>query len=101
LDGAIPTIHAQHSPDTDRVYTTPSDTRCGISPPVALKVEAPMTRIILASVAIILAVGTSSAVAGMMLGRAALARAVTAQVSLPVDDNQNLRPVPALRGSFR
>lgn len=60
-----------------------------------------MARIILASVAIILAVGSSSAVAGMMLGRAALARAVTAQVSLPVDDNQNLRSVPALRGSFR
>ena len=60
-----------------------------------------MIRIVLASVAIVLAVGTSSAVAGMMLSRAALARAVTAQVSLPVDDGQNLRPVPALRGGFR
>ena len=60
-----------------------------------------MIRIVLASVAIILAVGTSSAVLGMMLSRAALARAVTAQVSLPVDDGQNLRPVPAVRGSFR
>ena len=60
-----------------------------------------MVRIVLASLAIILAVGTSSAVAGMMLSRAALARAVTAQVSLPVDDHQNLHPVPALRGSFR
>jgi hypothetical protein len=60
-----------------------------------------MIRIVLASLAIILAIGTSSAVAGMMLSRAALARAVTVQVSIPVDDNQNLRPVPALRGSFR
>jgi hypothetical protein len=60
-----------------------------------------MIRIALATVAIVLAVGTSSAVAGMMLSRAALARAVTLQVSIPVDDNQNLRPVPALRGSFR
>jgi len=60
-----------------------------------------MIRIVLASLAIVVAIGTSSAVAGMMLSRAALARAVTAQVSLPVDDNQNLRPVPALRGSFR
>ncbi|WP_068013486.1 hypothetical protein [Rhodoplanes sp. Z2-YC6860] len=60
-----------------------------------------MARIVVASVALVLAIGTSSAVAGMMLSRAALARAVTAQVSLPVDDGQNLRPVPALRGSFR
>lgn len=60
-----------------------------------------MIRIATAAVAIVLAIGTSSAVAGIMLSRAALARAVTAQVSIPVDDNQNLRPVPALRGSFR
>ena len=60
-----------------------------------------MIRIVLATVAIILAVGTSSAVAGMMLSRAALARAVTVQVSIPVDDNQNLRPIPALRGNLR
>ena len=60
-----------------------------------------MIRIVTAAVAIVLAIGTSSAVAGIMLSRAALVRAVTAQVSIPVDDNQNLRPVPALRGSFR
>jgi hypothetical protein len=60
-----------------------------------------MIRIVFASLAIVLAIGTSSAVAGMMLSRAALARAVTANVSLPVDDGQNLRPVPALRGNFR
>jgi len=55
-------------------------------------------RIIVLASAIVVAIGTSSAVAGMMLSRAALARAVTAQASLPVDDGQNLRPVPALRG---
>jgi hypothetical protein len=60
-----------------------------------------MIRIVLATVAIVLAIGTSSAVAGIMLSRAALARAVNVQVSIPVDDNQNLRPVPALRGTFR
>jgi hypothetical protein len=60
-----------------------------------------MIRIVLASLAIVIAIGTSSAVAGIMLSRAALARAVTVQVTLPVDDGQNLRPVPALRGSFR
>jgi hypothetical protein len=60
-----------------------------------------MIRIVLAAVAIVLAIGTSSAVAGMMLSRAALARAVTVQVSIPVDDNQNLRPVPALRATLR
>ncbi len=59
-----------------------------------------MIKIVFASVAIVLTVGTSSAVAGMMLSRAALARAVTAHVTLPVDDGQNLRPVPALRGGF-
>ena len=57
-----------------------------------------MIRIIVLASAIVVAIGTSSAVAGMMLSRAALARAVTAQASLPVDDGQNLRPVPALRG---
>jgi hypothetical protein len=60
-----------------------------------------MTRIIVLASALIVAIGTSSAVAGMLLSRAALARAVTAQVSLPVDDGQNLRPVPALRGDVR
>jgi len=60
-----------------------------------------MIRIALVSAAIVIAIGTSSAVAGIMLSRAALARAVTAQVTLPVDDGQNLRPVPALRGGFR
>ena len=60
-----------------------------------------MARIVLATVALVLTIGTSSAVAGIMLSRAALARAVTVQVSLPVDDNQNLRPVPALRGNLR
>jgi hypothetical protein len=60
-----------------------------------------MIRIALTSLAIVIAIGTSSAVAGIMLSRAALARAVTAQATLPVDDGQNLRPVPALRGSFR
>jgi len=60
-----------------------------------------MARIVLATVALVLTIGTSSAVAGIMLSRAALARAVTVQVGIPVDDNQNLRPVPALRGSFR
>ena len=60
-----------------------------------------MIRIIVLASAIVVAVGTSSAVAGMMLSRAALARAVTVNVSLPVDDGQNLRPVPALRGGFR
>lgn len=60
-----------------------------------------MARIVLATVALVLTIGTSSAVAGIMLSRAALARAVTVQVSIPVDDNQNLRPVPALRGNLR
>jgi hypothetical protein len=60
-----------------------------------------MVRIIVLASAIVVSIGTSSAVAGMMLSRAALARAVTAQASLPVDDGQNLRPVPALRGGFR
>jgi len=60
-----------------------------------------MVRIVVAGLAIILTIGTSSAVAGMMLSRAALARAVTAHATLPVDDGQQLRPVPALRGSFR
>ena len=60
-----------------------------------------MIQMIVLASAIVVAVGTSSAVAGMMLSRAALARAVTANVSLPVDDGQNLRPVPALRNGFR
>ena len=60
-----------------------------------------MTRIIVLAGAIVVAVSSSSAVAGIMLSRAALARAVTVQATLPVDDGQNLRPVPALRGSFR
>jgi hypothetical protein len=72
---------------------------CGAA--AARKVEAHMIRIVVLASAIVVVVGTSSAVAGMMLSRAALARAVTANVSLPVDDGQNLRPVPALRGSFR
>ena len=60
-----------------------------------------MVRIIVLAGAIVVAVSSSSAVAGIMLSRAALARAVTVQATLPVDDGQNLRPVPALRGSFR
>ena len=60
-----------------------------------------MIRMIVVAGAMVVAIGTSSAVAGMMLSRAALARAVTAHASLPVDDGRNLRPVPALRGSFR
>ncbi|MBX9841016.1 MAG: hypothetical protein K2Z80_04315 [Xanthobacteraceae bacterium] len=60
-----------------------------------------MIKIVLASLAIVVTIGTTSAMAGMMLSRAALARAVTAHATLPVDDGQNLRPVPALRGSFR
>lgn len=60
-----------------------------------------MVRIVVLAGAIVVAVSSSSAVAGIMLSRAALARAVTVQVTLPVDDGQNLRPVPALRGSFR
>jgi hypothetical protein len=60
-----------------------------------------MIRIVLAG-AIILAIGTSSAVAGMMLSRAALARAVTVTTGVPVDDGQKLLPVPgALRGPAR
>ena len=60
-----------------------------------------MIRIVLAG-AIILAIGTSSAVAGMMLSRAALARTVTLAAGLPVDDGQKLLPVPgALRGPVR
>jgi hypothetical protein len=57
-----------------------------------------MIRIIVLASAIVVAIGTSSAAAGLMLSRAALARAVTVNVGLPVDDGQNLRPVPALRG---
>ena len=60
-----------------------------------------MIRIALVTAAIVIAIGTSSAVAGIMLSRAALARAVTARATLPVDDGQSLRPVPALRGGFR
>ena len=53
-----------------------------------------MIRIVLAG-AMILAIGTSSAVAGMMLSRAALARTVTV-------DAQKLMPLPgALRGPVR
>ncbi len=60
-----------------------------------------MIRIVLAG-AIILAIGTSSAVAGMMLSRAALARTVTLTTGVPVDDGQKLLPVPgALRGPVR
>jgi hypothetical protein len=63
--------------------------------------EALMIRIVLAG-AIILAIGTSSAVAGMMLSRAALARAVTVTTGVPVDDGQKFLPVPgALRGPIR
>jgi len=70
--------------------------RCGDA--AAPRSEVHVIRIIVLASAIVVAIGTSSAVAGMMLSRAALARAVTAQASLPVDDGQNLRPVPALRG---
>jgi hypothetical protein len=52
--------------------------------------------------AIILVIGTSSAVAGIMLSRAALARTATLTGGLPAAEGQKLLPVPgALRGSVR